>query len=69
MIGLTEEQHALLERICAAGAAGHVIKQGELGTALWFGVHGLAEITNSKTPPQRAVITARGRAFTRRTAA
>jgi len=69
MNNLTQEQHDLLTEIRDAGARGHTIRQGELCDVMMFGLYGLVEITNSKQPPQRAVITGRGRGFLFRVAA
>lgn len=69
MIDVSERRHELLTRIVNAGSQGYQIQQGELCDVLSLGLHDLIVLTNSKTPPQRAVATARGRAFSRRTAA
>ncbi len=71
MIDLTEQQDAMLRRLNRAGAEG--LPLGADGCpgcmALHFGFLGLVVISNTVAPPQRAVITQRGRAFMARTAA
>lgn len=69
MIALTDQQHDLLTRIREAGRDGYVIRQGELGDMLMFGLHDLATFGNTETRPQRAFITSRGRPFSFRVAA
>lgn len=69
MTNLTADQHDLLTRIRDAGKDGYVIRQGELGDMLMFGLHGLATFGNAQERPQRAFITGKGRAFSFRVAA
>lgn len=70
MMDLTHDHAEALRACVAAGAAGVPLGDGIfLGAALHLANHGLVTITNAKTPPQRAVVTERGRAFGYRSAA
>lgn len=61
-----EHRHELLIRCIDAGPAGHAIEQGELADAITLGVLDLVILT--KTQPQRAVATLKGKAHVRRAA-
>jgi hypothetical protein len=63
---LPEDCTGDLRRLSRAGAAGVVIGQDlRLSSALLFGVHGLATLTDPKAPPQRAIATRRASAALR----
>lgn len=50
-----------LRDLVAAGSRGLALADIGAGTALHMGMYGLAEITNSKEPPERVVATREAR--------
>jgi hypothetical protein len=65
MIDLTQSEHEALRAAKLAGANGLVLGDAvTLSAAIRLGVADLVTITT--TPPQRAIITSKGRAFDQR---
>jgi hypothetical protein len=63
------DHETALRDLARAGSAGLVLgDEISLGVALHLALHSQCTITNAAKPPQRAVVTAQGVAFSRRSA-